>query len=520
MADSTPLLSESDSPNSSETRSLQKPLPFPSPSPSLDDVIEQYLTRSGKSQFLQAFLISFACFFDAQQTFITIFTDAQPKWHCTTSHPALQSSCNAEDLSALCRLPAASWSWDLPKHASTVSDWSLHCSASVVAGLPASSYFLGCLLGGFLLSTLADSSLGRKQTLFLSSLLMSTAAFLAALSPNVWIYSLLKFLSGFGRSTIGSCALVLSTETVEKRWRGQVGIGGFFCFSLGFLSLPAVAFLNRGSSWRVLYLYTSLPTLFYCVLIYVAVRESPRWLFVQGRKEEAVATLKSIAPSLTASFSGMIPVAETTYSSLKVLVQKRWALRRLLAAMAVGFGIGIVYYGMPLAVGSLPFDFYLSVTFNALAEVPSALATVVLIDRMNRRTAVMVFGGLSGICSVACAWAGTAWDLGMELTSFFSACTAFNAAQIYTIELFPTCVRNSAASLLRQAIMFGGVFSPVLIAAGRGGRWLSFGVFGLAIGLCALFAVFLPETRGRKLCDTMEEEEQIQQKSAKPVTTV
>ncbi|KAG7547610.1 hypothetical protein ISN44_As12g028320 [Arabidopsis suecica] len=90
----------------------------------------------------------------------------------------------------------------------------------------------------------------------------------------------------------------------------------------------------------------------------------------------------------------------------------------------------------------------------------------------------------------------------LELVSFFSACTAFNMTLIYTIEMFPTCVRNSAI-----AMVFGGVFSPVMVAAGRENRFWSYGLFGLVIGLCGLFVFGLPETRGSVLCDTMDEEE-------------
>ena len=98
-------------------------------------------------------------------------------------------------------------------------------------------------------------------------------------------------------------------------------------------------------------------------------------------------------------------------------------------------------------------------------------------------------------------------QIGLELVSFFSACFAFNILLILAIELFPTTVRNSATSLVRQALVFGGVFSPMLVSAERRNGISSYVVFGLVIGCCGLFAVCLPETRGRALCDTMDEEE-------------
>ncbi|KAG8362680.1 hypothetical protein BUALT_BualtUnG0051400 [Buddleja alternifolia] len=329
----------------------------------------------------------------------------------------------------------------------------------------------------------------------------------------------LRFISGFGRATIGTCALVLSTELVGKKWRGNIGIIGFICFTLGFLSLPAVAFLLKGSSWRLIYLWTCVPSVFYSLSVYFLVRESPRWLFIKGRQEEFAETLRSIAApanrsSLTQSFFGQCTEWEEKsqetdiYSAVKIFLNKEWAFQRLMAVMVVGFGIGLVYYGMPLGLGNLSFDLYLSVTLNALSEFPASFLTYFLIEKLDRKGSVLGLALLSGVCSVGCVlvrWKGM--QIGLELLSFFSACTAFDVVLIYTLELFPTCVRNSAVSMVRQALVLGGVFSPVLVAAGRKNGLLSYGVFGVTISISGLFVACLPETRGRILCDTMEEEE-------------
>ncbi|KAF3974835.1 hypothetical protein CMV_001881 [Castanea mollissima] len=361
MADSTPLLSQ---PNSAESQSTTPPLE--KHRPSLDSTIERCIGVFGWAQFFQTLLVSLAWLFDAQQTFISVFTDAYPTWHCTT----YQHGCDS--VSSICYLPKNSWAWDWPSYTSIISEWKLECSSSIITGLPASSFFMGCLVGGFVLATLADSSLGRKNMIFLSCLTMSLSSLLTVFSTNIWVYSALRLVCGFGRATIGTSALVLTAELVGKRWRGQVGVIGFFCFTIGFLSLPAIAYLNRGSSWRSLYLWTSIPGIFYSMLVHFFVRESPRWLFVRGRKEEAVATLKSIAtPSrsscLTWSFSEVSFQEErcnngNIFSTIKMLVQKRWAFRRLLPVLVIGFGSGMVYYGMPLGLGNLSFNLYLSVT--------------------------------------------------------------------------------------------------------------------------------------------------------------
>ncbi|KAL1369083.1 hypothetical protein AAHE18_02G170100 [Arachis hypogaea] len=400
-------------------------------------------------QLFQVVLVSFACFFDGQQTFITIFTDAQPSWHCTT---------NQED----------TWSWDEPIKTSIISEWDLECVGSIITGLPASMFFVGSLMGGLVLPTLADSWLGRKKMLFFSCLLMSLSSFLASFSANIWIYSILKFLCGFGRVNIGTAAIVLASELVSRKWRGQVGIFGS----------SSMAYMNRGFSWRNLYLFTSIPAIIYSILI-------------RPLKEEAIDVLKSITSLSNVSYfdeaiSAIMPQKEECfnnfglYSSLKILLQKKWSSTRLVVIIAMGLGIGLVYFGMPLGLELLSFNIYLSVTFNALSEIPSAFLAFMLIDY--------------GISSVVSTIEVVGVQIVFELVSFIL---------IYGTELFPTCVRNSALSLVRQAGVLGGTLCPMLVAIGRGNKFLCYGVFGLAIGCSGLFLVCLPETKGKAFCDTI-----------------
>ncbi|KMT12561.1 hypothetical protein BVRB_5g098060 [Beta vulgaris subsp. vulgaris] len=502
MADSSPLLSNQnddvyDYHNSSRVKKS-----------TVNDRIEQCIGNLGWAQMIQCVLVSFAWAFDAQQTFISIFTDAEPSWHCTSAE------CGAD----ICNLPrGVTWKWDAPREATIISEYGLQCANSFLTGLPASSFFLGCLIGGLVLATLADSWLGRKKLLLICTLAMSLSGFFTAMfSRNIWAYAFLRFVSGFGRAAIGTCSLVLATEVVGKQWRGQVGVVGFVCFSFGFLSLPGIAYLTQGS-WRALYLWTSAPALIYCVLVMVFVKESPRWLLIQGRRQEAMDALKNIATlhqsSLTLSFFGEeeAPRGDDTdvYSAMRVMVSRPWAIRRLITVSWMCVGIGVVYYGMPLALGNLPFNLYFSVTLNALSELPGSFLTFVLINRLDRRPAIIGFTLVSGVLSILVVLAGNLMGLqvGLEILSFLCAVSGLNLMLIFTIELFPTCVRNSAVSMARQALVFGGAFAPPLVAAGRQNPFIAYGVFGVVIGVCGMFAFFLPETRGTALADTMDEEE-------------
>ncbi|PKU77481.1 Organic cation/carnitine transporter 2 [Dendrobium catenatum] len=68
-------------------------------------------------------------------------------------------------------------------------------------------------------------------------------------------------------------------------------------------SLPAIAFVNKTSSWRSLYLYTSIPCFLYSIIIHLSMKESPRWLLVKGKMEETIETLKNLTFREKQSFS-------------------------------------------------------------------------------------------------------------------------------------------------------------------------------------------------------------------------
>jgi MFS family permease len=448
---------------------------------------------------LQSIIIAFAWAFDGQQTFITIFTDAEPEWTCLDPADLI-----CKQASNPCGLQPGSWSWTLPADTSVVSEWGLQCANPVLLSLPTSALFAGCLAGGLFLCTLADSVLGRKMLLLLSCVIMSLAGIMTVLSPNVWVYSTLKFICGLGRASIGTAALVLSMEIVDQRWRDKVGVLGFVFYMLGFLSLPIMAYIGHGLSWRSLYLWTNVPSFCYTFLLYYCAPESPRWLQVRCRNDARLSKLND----------ELNPDADENYNffvSMKILCTTRWTLLRLAAVMTAGLGISFAYFGMPFSVKNLGTNLYSSVALNAISELPASLLTLFLTSTVGRRSSILTLTTLSGLFSIACAvdMIGTAKNvqLSAELISYCGACTAFNVLLIYSAELFPTAVRNTAIGLLREAGLCGGVLAPILAAKGENNRFWSFGLFGFAIMFCGLSCTCLPETKGRELTNHIEEEE-------------
>ncbi|KAF3338624.1 organic cation/carnitine transporter 3-like protein [Carex littledalei] len=91
---------------------------------------------------------------------------------------------------------------------------------------------------------------------------------------------------------------------------------------------------------------------------------------------------------------------------MKKLVTTRSTLLKLLAIMMASFGMGMVFYGMPLLVGSIAPNLYLSIVYNAVADLPASVATYFLMVNVNRRTSLVALKMFCGIASLLCVFRG------------------------------------------------------------------------------------------------------------------
>ncbi|KAG8476175.1 hypothetical protein CXB51_033118 [Gossypium anomalum] len=500
----------------------------------VDEIIERYVGSFGLPQLLQVVLVSFAWVFDSQNTLVTIFTDAQPSgWRCKTSaDPSLSSSwcmnntasggggggSKGQSAGHVCGLAAGSWEWIGGNSATTIAEWDLICHRKFLAAIPTSLFFIGSIFG-------------RKKTLLLACILTSTTTFLTSFSPNIWVYSLLRFANGFARSGNGICCLVLSTEVVGRKWRGQVGQYGFFFFTAGFLSLPFIAYPSR-TRWRYLYRIISLPPLVYTFLLVPLVAESPRWLLVRGKNKEALEVLQKFAgwnrKKLPNNIELIIPSQTTTGTGNEGgknenIWTTRWAAKRMITMMFFGFGVGFVYYGIQLNAENLDFNLYLTVIINAAMEIPAVFIGGILLGFTNRRLLSSLSAISAGVSCLLCIIFSAAssttssWpQLTIEAIGFMAASIAFNVSYIYCVELFPTNVRNFAVSMLRQSLMLGASLSPLLVVVGRLSPSLSFAVFGALAIVSGTLSVWLPETKNAPLYETLKQQEEEEEVKRRP----
>ncbi|XP_020591827.1 organic cation/carnitine transporter 4-like isoform X2 [Phalaenopsis equestris] len=470
----------------------------------IDEALAKYAGEFGPWQARQFFLVSLAWLLDAFHTMVTIFADRVPAWRCVR-----QGGCGGR---GICELERGAWEWEGGRGVSTVAQWGLVCGQKYKIGLVQSAFFAGCMLGCGIFGHLSDSFLGRKGALMAGCIINTILGCLTSLSPSYSIYLLLRTLTGLCTGPMGTTAFLLATEPIGPSRRAAAGISVFYFFSAGII-LIAVLAASLPSSWRLLYFSSSLPTLAFVLLILPFLSESPRWYLIRRNPAASLRILRSIAKSnsrsdipdnvsltLDCSTDPNSDDAQTSASIIDVL-RSRVTRPRLILSVVTSFFCSVVYYGLTLNAANLGTNIYASVIINSVSELPAFTIAAFLIGRFGRRRLTVGTMWLSGgFCVAGAAVRGGVVRMGCGVMGIFGIAATYNLLLVYTAELFPTTVRNTALGCVQQAEQIGAVLAPMVVVMGGKVTFLVFGVCGLVGGMLGLY---LPETLDQPLYDTL-----------------
>ena len=110
----------------------------------------------------------------------------------------------------------------------------------------------------------------------------------------------------------------------------------------------------------------------------------------------------------------------------------------------------------------------------------------------------------------------------MAFIGKFAVASCFSILYTFSAELYPTCVRSSAVGFCSSCARVGGALSPLIFGLDHEYAWFSNTVFGILslIGesvtrlqllnptyLAMITSIFLPETLGMPMSQTMREAE-------------
>ncbi|MBV9773282.1 MAG: MFS transporter, partial [Gemmatimonadetes bacterium] len=380
--------------------------------------------------------------------------------------------------------------------------------------------FVGMAIGASVGGSLADR-VGRR-TVFAGTLLVyGVATGAAALSWSVGSLLVFRFLIGLGLGSELPVASTLVSEFAPARIRGRLvvlleafwAVGWILAALIGTFVVPVS---ERG--WRWALLLGALPAL-YSAVVRRTLPESVRFLERRGRTDEAEAVVRRLEGAAgVASPVETVPVEATAEPAPGVAgLWRAGVRRRTLALWIAWFGINFAYYGafiwLPTLLVQRGFSLVRSFEFTllmTLAQLPGYAVSAYLIERWGRRPTLAAFLLGSAVASLLFGIAdapNTILGAGL-LLSFFNL-GAWGALYAVTPEVYPTVLRGTgsgwAAGFGRIASILAPLAVPPLLA--RGGVEAVFGVLALFFAVAIVGALLLPEPRGRRLAETLADEE-------------
>jgi SP family galactose:H+ symporter-like MFS transporter len=386
---------------------------------------------------------------------------------------------------------------------------------------------------GTLLSGVLSNKLGRRGAILVSAVIFVIGSVVCALSPDAKILIFARFFLGIAIGVASFTAPLYLSEISPQRVRGSmismyqlmITIGIVLAFlSNTWLGNYAVIDGVTGGHWRMMLGIIAIPAavMFLGVLF---LPESPRWLFLKGRKENAVSVLQRMHLPTDEISREVIEIEE----SLRV---KQSGFGMLLNnsnfRRAVGLGVGLQVIqqltGINVVMYYAPRIFKIAgfastehqLWGTVIVGVTNVLATfiaIAFVDRPGRKPIMYAGFAVMGAAMVTVgllfnmdleknAMLGT-WAIGALL--LFIVGFAMSAGPIIWVicsEIFPLSGRDlgvtfsTATNWIVNAIV-GGTFLTLLHTLGNGNTFLLYG--GLNVLFVIFFLLLVPETKGVSL---------------------
>ncbi|KAJ5961657.1 hypothetical protein N7501_006598 [Penicillium viridicatum] len=278
-------------------------------------------------------------------------------------------------------------------------------------GITIASYNLGCFFGAIFCIWIGNY-LGRRKTIFTGSIIMVIGATLQASAYSLPHLIVGRIITGIGNGMNTSTVPTWQSECSKSHHRGKLvmfegsliaaGITISYWLDLGF------SFLDPSSvAWRFPIAFQNVFALI--ILIFVLpLPESPRWLILKGREQEALDVLAAILdldendPYVHSEFSAIkdavLAASSVSFRDLLTMDENRHFHRVVLAYVNQMFqqisGINLItYYAAFIYENSLGMDGLTSrilAACNGTEYFLASLIPIFVIEKVGRRVLMLV----------------------------------------------------------------------------------------------------------------------------------
>ncbi|KAH8434860.1 sugar porter family MFS transporter [Aspergillus melleus] len=292
-----------------------------------------------------------------------------------------------------------------------------------ISGITSSCFSLGAFFGAIFAFTLGDK-LGRKKTVALGLACNVIGAVLQVVAWHLPQMIIGRVINGFGMGLTSSTCPVYQAECSKPNVRGKLVVVGSLCNTAAFCLANwmnyGLYFQGEALQWRFpLGFQLIFPIIVAMALVLIP--ESPRWLLLQDRPDEALQVLARLQgkgkdihdADVSAEFlsiqSALQVERKDRVPTMDVLLcrDKTQTLRRLLLSCGTQFmqqfsGVNALGYYLPTllqqSVGLDEEESRLLTGINATIYLVAAFCCLLIIDRFGRRK-MMLYGSLTmGSC--------------------------------------------------------------------------------------------------------------------------
>ncbi|XP_024919743.1 solute carrier family 22 member 5-like [Cynoglossus semilaevis] len=400
-----------------------------------------------------------------------------------------------------------------------VTEFNLVCSDQWKQPLVSLLYFVGGLCGCFISGQMADR-FGRKPTLFGSLLILTISSTAATFAPSFPVFTVLFMLMGFSQMAIYITIFVLGSETLIGSTRVLFcSLCLPFVYNTAVVMLPCTAYLVR--NWRHLTLLIAVPGLA-CLPLFGLIQESPRWLVSCGRLEEAERLLRSAAlqnrvePPAVIFHSSMVEKTEKekseTYNFFHLMRIKK--IRPIAFILwVIWLSTSLSFFGISFNLSSLDGSPFITYILSSAVDFPGYTVSWLTAGYFPRRLSYIgctLVSALALFLLQITMHSSTTLTLVLALLGKFGILAAIGVIYVYTGELFPTVIRNTAMSSCAMFARLGSSVSPYLMQLAVFYEFLPWIVVASLSLVVSLLCAFLPETFRQPLPDTIQELKPIQ----------
>lgn len=400
-------------------------------------------------------------------------------------------------------------------------------------GFTTSSALIGCIIGAFLSGVLA-MRLGRKKSLFIAGLLFFISAWgsyapesgILSHTPTftlLVVFNIYRIIGGVGVGLASAICPMYIAEIAPAKQRGALVSWNQFAIIFGQLVVyfvnyliiqshiddPAIVEWTQQVGWRVMFGSECVPAATFALLI-LLVPESPRYLALKGRDEEALKVLGKIN-GMARGVEILKEIHDTATEKREPLLTFGWTViivGILLSVFQQIVGINAVLYFAPRIFESMGVSNPMIFTvLMGVVNISFTLLAIFTVERLGRKPLLIVGSLLMAVGAMGVALTNMttlpAWVSVVSILTY-SAAFMFSWGPIcwvYMAELFPNTIRSRATAIAVAAQWISNfAVSSTFVPLYNYSHAMVYLMYGVICLLAALFVwKMVPETKGKTL---------------------